>query len=96
MSYLPSSLRTIVGIMHDEHLAMYDAEQKAIGLAHPSFGAWVMERWGLPAAMVEAVEYHHHPTRSRFGFDLAGIVGLARHRHAHRWQHRQRRRHPHA
>jgi putative nucleotidyltransferase with HDIG domain len=75
--YLPSSLMTVVQIVHDDHLGMYDAEQKAIGLAHPSFGGWVMAKWGLPTALVEAVEYHHHPTRSKFAFDLAGIVYLA-------------------
>lgn len=75
--YLPSSLYTVMQVVHDEHLAMFDAEQKAIGLAHPSFGGWVLAKWGLPTALVEAVEFHHHPTRSKFAFDLAGIVYLA-------------------
>lgn len=75
--YLPSSLYSVMQAVEKEHLAMYDAEQKAIGLAHPSFGAWVMAKWGLPTALVEAVEFHHHPTRSKFAFDLAGIVYLA-------------------
>jgi putative nucleotidyltransferase with HDIG domain len=75
--YLPSSLHSVMQMVRDEHLAMFDAEQKTIGLAHPSFGGWVMAKWGLPTALVEAVEFHHHPTRSKFAFDLAGIVYLA-------------------
>lgn len=75
--YLPSSLLTIVQTVHDKNVSIYDAEQHTIGLAHPSFGAWVISRWGLPTQLVEAVEYHHHPTRAKYAFDLAGIVYLA-------------------
>ena len=75
--YLPSSLLTIVQTVHDKNVSIHDAEQHVIGLAHPSFGAWVIARWGLPTQLVEAVEYHHHPTRAKYAFDLAGIVYLA-------------------
>lgn len=37
----------------------------------------MLGRWGLPAPVVEAVEFHHHPTRAQNSFDLAGIVYLA-------------------
>ena len=75
--YLPSSLATIVQYVRNDQLAMYDAEKRAIGLPHPAFGAWVLDRWSMPTVLVEAVEYHHHPTRSQTGFDLAAIVYLA-------------------
>ncbi len=75
--YLPTSMATITKAVRDEQLAMYDAEQRALGLAHPGFGAWVMSRWNLPTPLVEAVEFHHHPTRAQYSFDLAGIVYLA-------------------
>ena len=48
-----------------------------LGLSHPALGAWVLGRWGLPAPIVEAVEFHHHPTRAKDSLDLAGIVSLA-------------------
>lgn len=75
--YLPTSMATITQSVQAEQLAMYDAEQKVLGLAHPGFGAWVMSRWNLPTPLIEAVEFHHHPTRAQFSFDLAGIVYLA-------------------
>ncbi len=75
--YLPTSLAAIVGLAERQGLAMYDAEQKILGLPHPAFGGWVMSRWGLPTPLIEAVEFHHHPTRSQYAFDLAGIVYLA-------------------
>jgi len=75
--YLPASLATVVRLAESDHLAMHEAEQKTLGLPHPAFGAWVMGRWGLPTSLIEAVEFHHHPTRSLYAFDLAGIVYLA-------------------
>ena len=75
--FIPQGLAEIVGVIEKEHLAMYDAEKKILGLSHPALGAWVLGRWGLPAPVVEAVEFHHHPTRAQNGFDLAGIVYLA-------------------
>lgn len=75
--FVPQGLAEIVEVIEKEHLAMYDAEKKVLGLSHPALGAWVLGRWGLPAPVVEAVEFHHHPTRAQNGFDLAGIVYLA-------------------
>jgi putative nucleotidyltransferase with HDIG domain len=75
--FVPQALTEIVDTIQSEHLAMYDAEKKIMGLSHPALGAWVLGRWGLPAPIVEAVEFHHHPTRAQTAFDLAGIVYLA-------------------
>ena len=75
--FIPQGLCEIVEVIQTENLAMYDAEHKVLGLSHPALGAWVLGRWGLPAPIVEAVEFHHHPTRAQNGFDLAGIVYLA-------------------
>ena len=75
--YLPASLGSIMEMVRNENIPMLEAETRVIGLAHPAFGAWVMSRWNLPSALVEAVEYHHQPTQSQYSFDLAGIVYLA-------------------
>jgi putative nucleotidyltransferase with HDIG domain len=75
--YLPMSLHAIVQTVHDQSVSMLAAEQKAIGIGHPAFGAWVMSRWGLPATLVEAVEFHHYPTQAQYAFDLAALVYLA-------------------
>lgn len=75
--FAPQALAEIVDTIQAEHLAMFDAEKKVLGLSHPALGAWVLGRWGLPASIAEAVEFHHHPTRAKDAFDLAGIVYLA-------------------
>ena len=75
--FAPQALAEIVETVQAEQLAMFDAEKKVLGLSHPALGAWVLGRWGLPASVSEAVEFHHHPTRAKDSFDLTGIVYLA-------------------
>ncbi|MGI4790757.1 MAG: HDOD domain-containing protein [Janthinobacterium lividum] len=75
--FIPQALSEIVDTVQTEQMAMYDAEKKILGLSHPALGAWVLGRWGLPSPIVEAVEFHHHPTRAQNAFDLAGVVYLA-------------------
>lgn len=75
--FIPLGLAEIMDAVREDQLAMYDAEKKVLGLSHPALGAWVLGRWGLPAPVVEAVEFHHHPTRAQTSFDLAAIVYLA-------------------
>ncbi len=75
--FLPQALSEIVDTVLGEQMAMYDAEKKVLGLSHPALGAWILGRWGLPSPIVEAVEFHHHPTRAQTSFDLAAIVYLA-------------------
>ncbi len=75
--FLPQALSEIVDTVLGEQMAMYDAEKKILGLSHPALGAWTLGRWGLPSPIVEAVEFHHHPTRAQTSFDLAAIVYLA-------------------
>ena len=48
-----------------------------LGVSHGEVGAWVLESWHLPRSLAEAVQFHHHPTRSETNFDLCGIVYLA-------------------
>lgn len=75
--YMAGSLRTVVDIVRAEHVAMYDAEIKAMGHTHAEFGGWILAKWGLPESLAEAVEFHHHPTRAMSAFDLASVVYLA-------------------
>ena len=90
--YLPTSLTTIVQAVNEEQLAMYDAETRTLGLAHPGFGAWVMSRWNLPTPLIEAVEFHHHPHPCPVFLRPGRYRVSGEHPHAPR-RDRQRRRH---
>jgi HD-like signal output (HDOD) protein len=57
-----------------------EAELQAFGCDHGVIGAYLLDLWGLPASIVEAVAYHHRPAASSttsFGAVVAVHVGNA-------------------
>lgn len=48
------------------------------GATHAEAGAYVLDLWGLPGEIVEAVAYHHSPAHAeRREFDVVGAVHVA-------------------
>ena len=39
-----------------------EMELSSIGCTHEQIGAYLMSVWGLPVSIVQAVEFHHHPS----------------------------------
>jgi HD-like signal output (HDOD) protein len=44
-----------------EGLSIVDAEEQVLGVSHADVGAWLAEKWNLPAHLVHAIAYHHRP-----------------------------------
>jgi len=42
---------------------VYEVEQSMLGTSHAEIGAHLLERWGMPYPVIEAVAYHHFPSR---------------------------------
>lgn len=58
-------------------VSTFTAEDRALGFNHSYFGAKVLERWGLPPALVEPVRLHHAPREAEINRRLVKIVHLA-------------------
>ncbi|MBI4579785.1 MAG: HDOD domain-containing protein, partial [Planctomycetes bacterium] len=41
-------------------------ERALLGVTHGEIGAYLLELWGLPPRVVEAVRFHHEPGRSAY------------------------------
>jgi putative nucleotidyltransferase with HDIG domain len=46
-----------------EGMTSLDAEYAVLGTSHAELGAYLLGIWGLPDTIVQAVAYHHHPSR---------------------------------
>lgn len=58
-------------------LGTLEAEFQILGLTHGEVGMEITRRWNLPEEIVEAVGYHHCPSRSEKHSEIAGIVSAA-------------------
>lgn len=54
-----------------------EAEQEVLGTDHAEVGAWILERWKLPAPIVRAVRFHHTPDQTEPREMLVDLVHLA-------------------
>lgn len=46
------------------HQPLWEAEVKEFGVSHAEMGAFILGRWGMPMALLEATAWHHQPGRS--------------------------------
>lgn len=56
--------RTVLEKAAKERIPLYKAETELLGTSHAEMGAFLLGIWGLPDPIVEAVAYHHFPSRS--------------------------------
>jgi len=53
-------------------------EVEVLGITHAEIGAYLLDLWGMPYPIVEAVANHHYPGRvEHSGFDVVGAVHVA-------------------
>jgi HD-like signal output (HDOD) protein/CheY-like chemotaxis protein len=45
-------------------IPLHAAEMEVFGATHAGVGAYLFGLWGLPASIVEAIAFHHEPTRN--------------------------------
>ncbi len=56
---------------------LIEAEQKALGIAHPEAGYELTSNWGLPAEITEPVRFHHTFQYAEKARELTAVVGAA-------------------
>jgi len=53
-----------LAIQKAEELGIASAEDEVFGINHADIGGHLFALWGLPASVVDAVEFHHEPSKS--------------------------------
>ena len=61
---LPDRYREAAAYAVAQQIPLHAAETEVFGATHAGVGAYLLGLWGLPAPIVEAVAFHHTPTRS--------------------------------
>jgi HD-like signal output (HDOD) protein len=69
----------LAGILHDiGHLMVVPGPAGGAELGHPLMGAYLLDLWGLPQTVIEAVAHHDQPARlEHTGFDVVDAVYVA-------------------
>ncbi|HEY1724282.1 MAG TPA: HDOD domain-containing protein [Steroidobacteraceae bacterium] len=59
----PDKFEQMIELARCTGRAWHEAEPEVFGAAHPEVGAYLLGLWGLPLGLIEAVAYHHAPSR---------------------------------
>lgn len=46
----------------DHHVPLMDAEREILGVTHAQVGSYLLELWGLPDPVIEAIAFHVYPS----------------------------------
>jgi putative nucleotidyltransferase with HDIG domain len=60
---LPEGFERVCQLAAEKGLPHWEAEREEFGTTHAEVGAYLFGLWGLPESIVEAVAYHHLPSR---------------------------------
>lgn len=61
---LPDVYGETLRLAQNQHLPAWEAERIRFGATHAEVGAYLLGTWGLPTTIVEALAFHHCPTRA--------------------------------
>lgn len=65
ISNLPGKYEQIRALQKEKNLCIIEAEKQVLQFTHSALGAYLVNLWGLPDAIVEAIAYHHCPSSCR-------------------------------
>lgn len=75
--YLHTEFNEIMKEVHENDVPLLEAEKKIIGATHAQVGGWLAEKWNLPAAITEAIRFHHGPIFTGNNRDILVLTGFA-------------------
>jgi HD-like signal output (HDOD) protein len=75
---LPEHLAKALALATEQAISLHAAERQLSATTHAEMGAYLLGLWGLPYPIVEAVAYHHDPSRvEQRAFDVLSAVHVA-------------------
>lgn len=75
--FFPDVFEEIFKISRQSGQSIISLEKNFLGCTHAEIGAWLLEKWHFPPAIVTAVQYHHDPRRASQNADLASVVHIS-------------------
>ncbi len=71
----PRQFKNARALARESRITEFEAENQIVGCNHAELGAYLLGRWGMPAAIVDATARHHAPADSadRFFSPLAAV-----------------------
>jgi HD-like signal output (HDOD) protein len=67
----------IVELIRVYNLALWQVEEKLLGIDHATIGSLMAQKWNFPPVLVEAIRHHHAPSLAKSQQALSAIINIA-------------------
>lgn len=75
--YMNVDYSRIVDYMRSYNLALWQIEEKMLGVDHSMVGSLMAQKWNFPLELIDAIRYHHAPSLARSKQHLGAVINLA-------------------
>ena len=75
--HLAEEFTEITRVIDEENMLFYEAEERVLGVTHANVGGWLLDKWQLPAKLVEPIMYHHNFHSARTHATRTAVVHIA-------------------
>jgi putative nucleotidyltransferase with HDIG domain len=73
----PAEFSSSVALAAERRIPLYEVERSKFKTDHARVGAQLLERWGFPKSIRNAIQFHHEPSPNSAAFPLAACVYLS-------------------
>lgn len=57
----PDEFEKVILHSQEQKITLRQSEARVLGITHSDIGAWLAQKWNLPAPLVDVIQYHHRP-----------------------------------
>jgi putative nucleotidyltransferase with HDIG domain len=75
--YMMVDYLRLLELMRQYKLAMWQVEEKLLGIDHPTIGSLMAKKWNFPVVLTDAIRFHHAPSLARTRHQLGAIINVA-------------------
>lgn len=75
--FFNKEFKEIIDTVKNENITFLEAEEKHLGFTHQEIGKFLVDRWNLPIAIADVINFHHKPSLAENNQELTALVHLA-------------------
>ncbi|MDY6903248.1 MAG: HDOD domain-containing protein [Thermodesulfobacteriota bacterium] len=77
VQHFPELFYDIIRFAEDEGVSFREAEKAVSPIGHARIGAYLVKRWHLPPRLINCIEFHHMPDKTKADLELVATVHAA-------------------
>lgn len=75
--FFTKEFKEILESVKKQNLTYLEAEELHLGITHQEIGRYLVDRWNLPVAIADVINFHHKPSLAENNKELTALVHLA-------------------